>query len=268
MSKIHGGRPGFREWIDKQPAPEWPLMPLTHITKGLTAEDVIRAGKVDTHECSVLGQSVAYFFYGRPAYRLTDDGAVKVEAACPFCFIFDPNIIHQAEKIHAFDTGAFAKRLYKHILQEEMDIADFSLEKSLDRPNKLISRVFGSMQTYFDGDTSKIVSVEEGAEPYEFHARAYLQLLASPGRNEPDDRICTIEIAFSNPVSLGGQLKAVIVPITLWNDRTKTPWLHELHSSGVAIRPYLFVPGRHPEHYHALLEASVRDYYAELGVMS
>jgi len=261
MTKYSGGRPGFREWIDKQADPGWSLMPLTHITKGIRAEDIIRTGNVRVYKDEQITEPTAYFFYGRPAYRVSGDGAVKVEAACPYCFVFDAGLILKAKSIHAFDTGAFANRLYKHILMDEMDVQDFSLEREEKRPNRLIARVFPSMKTYFDGGVTKAATPEKGADAWEFHARAYLQLLASPGRNEPDDRICSIEIVFGDAVPLEGNLKAIVVPHTLWSEDAKAPWLEELNKKGVEIAPYIFVPLRHPEHYHALLETTVRDLY-------
>jgi hypothetical protein len=242
-------------------------MPLTHVTKGLVAEDIIRAGSVSTADCPVFGRPLAYFFYGRPAYRVSGDGAIKVEAACPFCFVFDGKLIKKASSIHAFDTGAFEKRLYKHILMDEMNVEDFSLEKDRSRPNRIISAVFSSVDSYFNGDTTAIPTAEQGAEAFEFHARAYLNLLASRGRNEPDDRICTIEVLFGKPVPISGMLKAVVVPHTLWKGGKTAPWLDALHKNGVEIAPYNFVPGRSPDYYQTLLEAAVRDLYRRWGAL-
>jgi hypothetical protein len=261
MAKLSGGRQGFREWVDRQRDPRWRLMPLTHISRGIGAEDIIRSGSVNATDCEVFNEPLAYFFYGRPAYRISGDGAIKVEAACPYCFIFDARLIKKAKSILAFDTGAFERRLYKHILADEMNVEDFSLECDETRPNRVIAAVFSSMRTYFDGDTTKMVAPDQGAEAWEFHARAYLHLLASRGRNEPDDRICSIEVVFGEAVPLAGNLKAVVVPHTLWDGEKRAPWLDALHNNGVEIAPYVFVPGRHPEHYHAHLETAVREVY-------
>src|SRR5208283_4434910 len=76
----------------------------------------------------------------------------------------------------------------------------------------------------------------------------------------------SIEVIFGSNVSLAGNLKAVIVPHTLWGNIVKAPWLDSLHTAGIQIEPYLFVPNRHPEHYHAQLEASVRKLYVDWGI--
>jgi len=240
-------------------------MPLTHITKGIGAEDISRSGSVSPTRSGIFDEALAYFFYGRPAYRVTGDGTVKAEAACPYCFVFNAALINKAKAIFAFDTGAFDRRLYKHILMDEMDVEDFSLEKGTDRPNRIISSIFGTRRTYFDGAMSKIPDREKLTEPWDFHPRAYLDLLVSRGRNEPDDRICSIEVLFDEPVPLSGNLLAVVVPHTVWADDKHAPWLEVLQAEGVAIAPYLFVPGKHPEYYHAKLEAAVRDLYERWG---
>jgi hypothetical protein len=242
-------------------------MPLTHITKGIGAEDIIRSGQVSTTYCEFFREPLAYFFYGRPAYRVSGEGTVKVEAACPFCFIFSAALIKKAKSIHAFDTGAFANRLYKHVLLDEMKVEDFSLERNETRPNRIIAAVFSSMHNYLDGNVREVIEPDVGAQPWDFHARAYLQLLVSPGRNEPDDRICSIEIVLGEAVPLAGNLRAIIVPHTLWDEDRRAPWLDKLYADGVEIAPYLFVPGRHPEHYHALLEITVRELYERWGIL-
>src|SRR5215213_5943770 len=144
MPKLKGGRPNFRAWIDKQPDPSWGPMPLTHITKGIGAEDIIRGGAVEARHCREFNQPLAYFFYGRPAYRISGEGTLRAEAACPFCFVFKAGVISKALTINAFDTGAFDNRMYKHVLLYEMNVEDFSLESDPLRPNRLISAVFGN----------------------------------------------------------------------------------------------------------------------------
>jgi hypothetical protein len=237
-------------------------MPLTHIAKSITAEDIARAGKLEPAHCSVFDRPLSYLFYGRPAYRVSGDGAIKLASACPTCFIFDPALIDQAVSIYAFDTGAFDARLYKHALLEEMNIEDFSLERDTARINKLVSAVFGSPQSYFDGVIDED-SIDAKSDKWEFLAQSYLSLLVSKGRNEPDDRIGSIEATFAKAMVLKSHLKAIIVPHVIWDDGAGAPWLTELATHGVDVVPYHFVPSRHPDYYNALVEAEARRYYRE-----
>jgi hypothetical protein len=255
------GRPEFREWVDREADPPWGLMPLTHIAKAFLAKDIIRSGKVDTSDCQVFNRSLAYFFYGRPAYRVSGEGAIKTAATCPFCFIFDPMIAENADSIHAFDTGAFERRLYTHTLLDEMNIADFSLGKDLSRANRLISKVFIRRDIYYDGSMCEIAESDILAPPGEFLARAYIDLLKSVGRNEPDDRVGTIEVTFGEPVSIEGTLLAIAVPDILWGDKHQTNWLLTLLNSGVEILPYRFLMGKDSSYHHAMIELQIREFY-------
>ena len=183
MADKKTGRPGFRDWIDRHPPPDWPLLPLTHLSNGLVASDILRAGRISPGEPDALGGPFAYFFYGRPAYRVGKDAVVQMEAACPFCFIFDSSLLRRAKDIHAFDTGAFAARLYKHVLIEDFRVQDFSLGSDASRPNKLIAAAFPDLESYLDANRQALISPESGAEAWEMEARAYLHLMASPGRD-------------------------------------------------------------------------------------
>ncbi|WP_293679006.1 hypothetical protein [uncultured Phenylobacterium sp.] len=262
MPTLDPGRPGFLEWLQRQNQPlGWGLMPLTHITKGVTAEDIIRADKIETQPCNVFDQSLAYLFYGRPAYRISEEGSVKFEAACPYCFIFRPNLIKHSRAIFAFDTGAYSKRMYAHHVTDEMRLEDFNLGSDQWAPNHLIHATFGSMDPYLKGDTRQIPAPDQISEDWDFHARAYLNLVTSPGRNEPDDRVCSVEVIFDKDVPLVGDLQAIVVPHTLWTDQRRAPWLEKLNNRSVIIKTYEFIPGRNPEHYHTLLETEVRDLY-------
>src|SRR5690606_19090814 len=134
-----------------------------------------------------------YLFYGRPAYRVKSGSSVQLESSCPCCFIFHPTLLQRCNDIHAFDTGAFFNRLYAHVLDQDFQIEDFSLEKDPKRINRLISAAFQDEAGYIDADKSKLRPIEEASEAWELEGRAYLTLLSSPGRNEPDDRVATIE---------------------------------------------------------------------------
>ncbi len=258
------GNPTFREWVDQQPDPEWPGLPLTHVTRGTIAERIARHGTVEPAPCHGTGKETAYFFYGRAAYRPREAPVIKFEFATPYCFVFDDRLLDQADAIHPFDTGAKASRSYDHVLTEDMPLEDFNLVGDLRRPNKLVARVFGTMSAYYEGDRSKIdVSI---AKPWQHLAHAYVQLLKSPGRNEPDDRIGSVEVAIHESVSLQRYLRAVVVPHTVWSEGARAPWLRDVEADGAEIVAYPFVGGRPPEHYHTLIDTAVRELYRRWGI--
>jgi hypothetical protein len=248
-------------WLLKQEIFDDDLLPLTHVTSCITARKIIRDGFVKPIRCDVIGDTVAFFFYGRPAFRVNNDEVVKLESASPFCFVFSPKLIEKAKDIYAFDTGAFAKRLYNNVLHEGFELESFSLGDDSSMPNRLIARVFADKSSYIRGDCSKIVDVSYISAPHEFEARAYLKLLSSPGRNEPDDRVSAIEVQIASQVDVKQNLLAISLPHTLCGLDDKPDWLAELEQERIHLLPYMFVPGRPPEHYHSILEQSVHSYY-------
>ena len=142
---------------------------------------------------------------------------------------------------------------------DEMQVGDFSLERNPGRPNKLINSLYQSKASYFDGDVSKID--DNLAAPRDFLARTYIDLVKSVGRNEPDDRVGTIEVVVGETVNLAGNLLAVVIPDILWNDKADDSWLGQLQQLNVEILPFRYLHGREPEHHHAMIEAEVRGYY-------
>lgn len=258
---------GFARWLRDDADTDDQLLPLTHLTKGISAQKIVENEKIEPKDCDVFEEKLAYFFYGRPAYRISDSKVVKLEASCPICFLFKGEMIKRAREIHAFDTGAFAKRMFSHVVDPEFEIADFSLGQDSSLPNRLIDRVFGSQEAYLKGDRRQIKEPSVIAQPYEMEARSYLELVLSPGRNEPDDRICSIEVTFGDPIPVPGQLQAIVVPHTLFDGNSKAPWLAKLAEADVDILPYEFIPARPPEHYHTLLELVVLQYYGDKGLL-
>jgi hypothetical protein len=266
--KIEDGRPEFAQWVDRHVVPpNWKLLPLTHITRGVTADDILRTGTVQPNECSILKGSYAFFFYGRPAYRVGNSNVVKLEVSCPYCFIFNPKLLKRANKFFAFDTGAFGNRLFSHVVDDDFDVNDFSLSNEPERLNKLVKASFNNQNDYLRGDRTTVRSPSEAAQPHEHAARTYLELLKSPGRNEPDDRVCSLEIVFADPVRLEGDLLAIVAPHTVCESAESNPLLVDMIKAGVELVPYDFIPNRHPEHYHTLLELRVIDYYRGRGMI-
>ncbi|HEV7342491.1 MAG TPA: hypothetical protein VGN68_12725 [Sphingopyxis sp.] len=257
----------FSEWVDRHEPAQSRLLPITHVTSTISAERIIDENKMSLPEkCDgEFKDPLLYFFYGRPAYRLRPGSSISLEAACPSCFIFNPRMIDRCHYIHAFDTGAYFNRMYSHVLTEDFRVDDFSLEADPARINRLISATFEDEEAYLDADRSKLRKIDDVTQPWELQGRAYLTLLASPGRNEPDDRICSIEVGFRDPILLDENLLGVVVPHTLWMGNSKAPILMALADKGVKIGTYRFIVGRHPEYLQAQMEISVRNLLDSMG---
>jgi hypothetical protein len=258
----------FKEWLSKVGSNQQSLLPITHISKGFSARKIIDSGLIAPVECPVFKEDLVYAFYGRVAYRVAGGGPLKLEGVCPFCFVFDGELVKRSKHVHPFDTGAYAKRLYKHVFDDQLEISDFEISGDPQLPNALVHRIFGGAENYLVGNLSEVPSADDLCAPSEMEVRAYHELISSLGRNEPDDRVYSIEITFSDALLLSEHLKAVIVPHTFWTTEHPAEWLTGLHNDGVEIATYEFHPGRSADYYHAHLESQLRDLFRNWGFFS
>lgn len=257
----------FTDWIDRHTPQSDRLLPLTHIAGAVSAQRIADSGKIQLPD-KIEGNEdrpLVYLFYGRPAYRLKNSTSVQLESSCPCCFVFHPDLLKRCHDIHAFDTGAFYNRLYSHVLDDDFRVEDFSLLADPKRINRLISATFIDEAGYIDADRSQLRSIDEATATWELEGRAFLTLLSSPGRNEPDDRVATIEVNFQDPVLLDDKLLGVVVPHSLWSGNSRAPILEELKRNGVEIGTYKFIPGRHPEFLQSQLEIATKELFKTLG---
>lgn len=148
--------------------------------------------------------------------------------------------------------------MFSPLMLDEIQVADYSLEKDTSRPNKLIAATFGSQRAYYDGDVRKIPSKDEICGRSDLLVSTYIDLIKSEGRNEPDDRVCTIEVTCGDPVLIEGGLDCVVVPDTFWSDSEKASWLQPLSDTGVEVLTYRFLPGRNPDYYNYQIEEILR----------
>ena len=255
----------FGAWVKSLEEASWVNMPLTHVTTTIVARDIIHDGEVTPSYCEVAKDDLVYTFYGRPGYRVGAEGTVPLEAFCPVCFIFNGALLDEAKSVIPFDTGAYKRRLYKFHEGDKINFDDFSIAEDCSLPNRLIRAIYKERLAYVNGDRSKIPPVDQLCTPSQLEARVYLSLIRSDGRNEPDDRVASIEVAFGKQLRLRSNLKGMIIPHTLWSDDHQSDWVAPLLSAGIDVRTYEFVPGKPPDHYHALLEVAFKQLLAEWG---
>ena len=256
-------REKFNRWVNSKNNPNWKDLPLTHITGGVGASDILDDRRISPQQCKVLNEEVAYTFYGRAAYRVGLAGSINLEAYAPFCFVFDGKLLQKAHKAYPFDTGAYDARMYKPYITDTISYEDFSMSANSKTLNKLISTVFQKKENYFEADKREIPHNDEISNPDDIFARIYLSLIRSQGRNEPDDRVCSVEVVFREPLFIDEYLTAVIIPDSYWNVNYKSDSIAPLNDTGVVVRPYSFIPGKSPDHYHALIESELRTLFKE-----
>jgi len=251
----------FVDYIKSESSPQWSDLPLTHIAKAIDARDIISDGKIVPVECPVQGQKLVYTFYGRASYRVTGDGAIKSAALCPVCFVLNPDLMDRSKQVYPFDTGAYDARLFKHHVGNELHYEDFDISGERDNALKLIGVFYNSLQEYMDVEVSqvKVAGLQTAGE---FELEVYSELIISKGRNEPDDRVSTIEVSFGDPLILKECLLAVIIPDVLL--RSSAEWITKLKSFA-KILPYKYRAGKGPEYHNAQIDFALGDFYKELG---
>ena len=264
--KIENRTLPFKKWVSEQSKSSSKFLPLTHITLARFARDILSDGRIEPRSCKVLGRAVAYFFYGRAAYRVGGDETVSTESRLPICFILKSDLIRQSNDVYPFDSGAFEGSLYKDYMGHEFQLSDFSLAGEPLLPNQLISTAYPSLEDYVSGNSENIVDPDEVSNRGDFEVQAYLKLINSEGSNTPDDRVGSIEVLFSDAVEIKDNLVCAIVPHTLMAPKLGAQWPKEQEDKGVKILTYEFLPKRRPEYFQAEIEKLFRDFCKERGL--
>ena len=52
--------------------PNPPALDLVHVTAVGAAVEIVKTGQIEKRACKIFQRELAYFFLGRPAYRLAD----------------------------------------------------------------------------------------------------------------------------------------------------------------------------------------------------
>jgi hypothetical protein len=212
MTRRAEGR--LRKFIEGS-TPASGTLPLVHITRAYTFDDIVRGDMLDPTHCDVFNESLIYFFYGRPAYRAKDGNNARLEFEWPIVLVFDPEKIVAIKRIFPFDTGAFTLKMYEEFFDKHAIISDFEIEPTLDSARKLVGTFYTDHKEYFHGLARKNVQLRSR----QFEAQGILELSRLPGMQGSnstwgarDERSSAIEVQTDAPVSLIGSLIAVVLP--------------------------------------------------------
>lgn len=205
------------KYCKKKPSITLAQLPLVHTTDGRSFLEICRANRIKTSPDEPFNKNSLYFFYGRPAYRLSDE-AIKWNdpSQYPICLVLKPQTVTGEINIYPFDTGAFIKGFYKGYRNPKMGISSFYLGNSLDIPPKIISTFFGDNRKYYCGEIRKDLDFSFS----EMEARTYYAIITSPGGDPFDDRCYTMEIQTEKDLVIRKSLDvlAVIAPKSVKDD--------------------------------------------------
>lgn len=254
----------FEDFLKNHPASgkQRPL-PLTHGAKAVLLRDMLQSRMIELpkKECETLGGKYVFTFYGRPCYRphVDPDGLRKTTGA-PTYLILKPNVLQQAARAHALDTGAFAKGSYSSEIDSALAATDFGFEATPENLAKMVSLYFGTNDSYLNNAPRPGVNLPDGQD----EAQALHDIIHS-GASGGDDRDTAIEIVFDQPIKIdASSIQCAVLPDVLENAENYGDLLSAL---GIDAVTYKFRRGLKSGAYHSELSNALYDYYLRNGLV-
>ena len=260
MHRLDGGRTRFRELISQAIEAE-PTLPLVHGSDAFKFMNAIEDGELRPQPCDVFtGESLLYFFYGRPSYRANADAEpTSLTHYLPILMILKTNLAEVARRILPFDSGAFQRGFYSTYLHHSMKLGDFGLEVAADTPGKMVSAFFGDPPAYLRAEARPGLDLP----PEQMEAVSYRSIVSARDANALDSRGAAIEIQTAKPVSLADQVQAVILPAPfIESGATAT----KLSALDIVPIPYMVHGRSRPSEYVTTITDLCYRYYLEIGL--
>lgn len=260
MHSLDVGRKRFRQLVATALEAE-PELPLVHGTDAFRFLNALEDGKLTPSPCDTFtGESLLYFFYGRPSYRANADAEpTSLGHYLPILIILRTDLAGLIRRVFPFDSGAFSRGFFSAYVHHNMTIGDFGLDVKNDTPGRLISAFFGDPASYLRGETS--VSLD--FPPEQMEAISYKSIISAREANSLDSRGAAIEIQTGSTVSLAKHVRAVILPANFVNRGTTGSKLTGL---GIQPIPYMVHGRSRPSEYVTTITDLCYRYYIEIGL--
>lgn len=215
----------------------FPLLPLTHVTSAHGLRGVIDSKGVDIADCSVFGEKLSYWFYGRPAYKLGDiHFGSKALYHAPVCLIANPKNFPTPKRAFPFDSGAFDGRKFNGIMPKKASLADFELEPSFKAAQRVVGKFYESNEEYLLANPKQNITHNN----WDFELSAYHTLIraAQDGHEAQrfDERSSSIEFQFAGRIPFPSAFDAIVLPSPLLNGDDK--YTGAIKKSGLHLIPY------------------------------
>ncbi len=239
-----------------------PIMPLVHVCDCYRLRNILVSNAIIPTECPVFKEKLAYFFYGRPSYRIKDNGfSSNTTSLYPVCFILNSDYIKDIGRVFPFDTGAFAAGLYEKYVHSKATLDDYLFEPTYDFIRCYVEMFYSSNKNYFNGDST----IERKNIPtMAYELDSLHQMMVSTGKEVFDDRCYTVEIQTFCDVNISaGAVMAMVLPVAIMNDPFVSSYLFDNH-----IEPIPYETSRcAPSSLTPLIIDKVRSYYQAGGVI-
>ncbi len=236
-------------------------LPLVHTAPAHFMQKIIQSGAIHPKPCDVyLGESLSYFFVGRPAYKSVGRDLMHWEL--PSCMIVDFEAINP-KRIFPFDSGAFKKGFVPKYASM-MDIDNFSMEEVPEAASRYIGTFFGSSYNYFmqTPNSKEFLLQRHGILPTEGSLHALISLISGERiKNELDERRSAIEYQSDQSIHLNeGSIKAVILPMEYLKDKK---FIKNIEKQSIQVITYRHFPINSDFFYNALYDKCLSFYELE-----
>ena len=134
--------PRLWNWI-KDVEPYNKVLAWCHTTHAYRFRSMVECGECRLQLCPVFAEDLLYFFYGRPAYRVTEEPMSK-SSALPVVLLFDPQIVDSGKRLFPFDTGAFHANRLDNWMDPEMKLPHFEMECGSDAVLRFVAALYES----------------------------------------------------------------------------------------------------------------------------
>ncbi|XAZ19546.1 hypothetical protein LVY75_05150 (plasmid) [Sinorhizobium sp. B11] len=250
----------LRERVSTSPMGD--ALPLVHVTEMGIGEAIIVSGQLQARWCKVFGRDLLYFFLGRPAYRIHDEGETsRYVSRYPCVFVVDPTRVKPTQ-VYPFDTGA-AKAGFYASADPHLGIRDYMLEGTYESARKQLGFAFETVDDYFEGRLKPGLSDDVPAFDQATHSYVAIANQANRGVNNPgtyDDRASAIEIATEGHLDLKGAVQLVILPQQFLEGKDgskNTKLIDRLKAQDLTVLPYDWQSTRTPADFRPEINALV-----------
>jgi len=186
------------------------LLPFFHSCDAFFFRSILMEKKLHPLNCTVFeNEKLLYLFYGRPAYKSSNNASSGLNALLPVCFIVKADAIESIKRIAPFDTGAYNIGLYKEYMHPKMEMKHFFLTPHKTSICKVISYFFETNERYYNGRPKREVEFDS----MDFELQSYFELIKRVGQSKTDDRKASIEVQLCSELQLSADtIEAIIMP--------------------------------------------------------
>ena len=237
-------------------------LPLVHSGEAHRLLKILGDGTIKVTPCDTFKEEqLAYFFYGRPAYRKAY--ARPQEYQLPFVMIMKSTCLLSVRRLFPFDSGAFHSNRFPPYITNFPSI-DFELASNPSAIDLLVDIFFGSDEDYLHGRAKATGEVSGRRKLGVRHpeVKALCSLYNGEDVNA-DDRSRAFELQSDKDVPLKDQLLGVVMPRPYFDDKRLKKALKE---QGVITRSY-DVWELSSENYVVALYEQVKSIYQKLGLL-